>query len=43
MAKESIEYISSFQCPPGYVVDMLINIAVAEESSHPEIVHADKL
>ena len=36
MAKKSVEYIAKFQCPPGYVADMLRNIADALESSHPE-------
>ena len=45
MAKKSVEYIAKFQCPPGYVADMLRDIADAIESSHPEseaIVHAVK-
>ena len=29
MAKKSVEYIAKFQCPPGYVADMLRNIANA--------------
>ena len=36
MAKKSVEYIAKFQCPPGYVADMLRDIADALESSHPE-------
>ena len=36
MAKKSVEYIAKFQCPPGYVADMLRDIADAIESSHPE-------
>ena len=36
MAKKSVEYIAKFQCPPGYVADMLRGIADALESSHPE-------
>ena len=36
MAKKSVEYISKFQFPPGYVADMLRDIADALESSHPE-------
>ena len=36
MAKKSVEYIAEFQCPPGYVADMLRDIADALESSHPE-------
>jgi len=36
MAKKSVEYIAKFQCPPGYVADMLRDIAYAIESSHPE-------
>ena len=45
MAKKSVGYIAKFQCPPGYVADMLRDIADALESSHPEserIVHAVK-
>ena len=36
MAKRSVEYIAKFQCPPGYVADMLRDIADALESSHTE-------
>ena len=36
MAKKSVEYIAKFKCPPGYVADMLRDIADALESSHPE-------
>ena len=36
MAKNSVEYIAKSQCPPGYVADMLRDIADALESSHPE-------
>ena len=36
MAKKSVEYIATFQCPSGYVADMLTDIADALESSHPE-------
>ena len=36
MAKKSVEYIAKFQCPPGYVADMLRDIADAIEYSHPE-------
>ena len=36
MAKKSVEYIAKFQCPPGYVADMLRDIVDALESSHPE-------
>ncbi len=36
MAKKSVEYIAKFQCPPGYVAEMLRDIADALESSHPE-------
>ncbi len=37
MAKKSVEYIAKFQCPPpGYVANMLRDIADAPESSHPE-------
>tara|TARA_Y100000991_G_C21773708_1_gene264177 strand:- start:147 stop:287 length:141 start_codon:yes stop_codon:yes gene_type:complete len=45
MAKKSAGYISMFQCPPGYVADMLRDIADALKSSHPEsevIFHAVK-
>ena len=36
MAKKSVEYITKFQYPLGYVADMLRDIADSLESSHPE-------
>jgi len=36
MAKKSVDYIAKFLCSPGYVADMLRDIADALESSHPE-------
>ena len=36
MAKKIVEYIAKFQCPQGYVAEMLRDIADTLESSHPE-------
>ncbi len=36
MAKKSVEYIAKFQCPLGYVADLLRDIAGALKSFHPE-------
>ena len=36
MDKNSVEYIDKFQFSPGYVADMLRDIADALESYHPE-------
>ncbi len=36
IAKKSVEYITKFQCSPGYVANILRDIANALESSHPE-------
>ena len=36
MAKQSVQFINEFQCPPEYVADMLRDIADALISAHPE-------
>ena len=36
MAKQSVTYVNKFGCPPEYVADMLIDIADALTSIHPE-------
>ena len=36
MAKQSVQLINEFQCPPEYVADMLRDIADALISAHPE-------
>ena len=36
MAKQSVQLINDFQCPPEYVADMLREIADALISAHPE-------
>ena len=36
LAKQSVQLINEFQCPPEYVADMLKDIADALISAHPE-------
>ena len=36
LAKQSVQLINEFQCPPEYVADMLRDIADALISAHPE-------
>ena len=36
MAKQSVDYVNKFGCPPEYVADMVRDIADALTSIHPE-------